>query len=56
MDLARIIVLSKSQPKNKPQRGAKAKFCPGKGFKREKGDAVLTGDPLVTFKGFRPGS
>jgi hypothetical protein len=22
----------------------------GKGFKREKGDAALTGDPLVTFK------
>ena len=34
---------------NKPQRGVKAKFCPGKGFKREKGDAVLRGDPLGTF-------
>lgn len=34
---------------NKPQRGVKAKFCPGKGFKMEKGDAVLRGDPLGTF-------
>jgi len=40
---------------NTPQRGTKAKFCSGKGFKSGNGDAALTGDPLVTFKGFRPG-
>ena len=34
---------------NTPQRGDKAKFCPGKGF-RQIGDAALKGDPQVTFR------
>ena len=36
MDLARIMVFVEMTTENKPQRGAKAKFCPGKRFKRGK--------------------
>ena len=38
-----------------PVTGEPEGFYLGRGKVRKNGDAALTGDPLVTFKGFRPG-